>query len=183
MNLVERSDLVLTFAQLLHVSGQSTDETVAAAERLANHLGLRATIVPRWGELQLQADDGTARLIALNIADSTGVDMDRVASAMRAIDEVGARRLAPPALPETINAISYAPPAPTWLFTIAAAAGAAALSVLFGVQHVAAVMLIVASAAAGAILRRTLGKYSTNPFLQPLCAALLAGIVGALAVR
>src|SRR5207302_6080806 len=96
---------------------------------------------------------------------------------------IGARRLAPPALLETINAISHAPPCPTWLFTIAAAAGAAALSVLFGVQHVAAVILIVASAAAGAILRRTLGKYSTNPFLQPLCAALLAGIIGALAVR
>src|SRR5260370_2975024 len=43
--------------------------------------------------------------------------------------------------------------------------------------------LIIASAAAGAVLRRTLARYSTNPFLQPLCAALLAGIIGALAVR
>ena len=34
MNLQERSDLVLTFAQVLHVNGQSTDDTVAAAERL-----------------------------------------------------------------------------------------------------------------------------------------------------
>src|SRR5262249_5479431 len=84
---------------------------------------------------------------------------------------------------ETIRAISYAPPAPTWLFTLAAASGAAALSVLFGVQHLAAVALIVASAAAGAVLRRTLAEYSTNPLLQPLCAALLAGIIGALAVR
>src|SRR5882724_4272217 len=183
MNLVERSDLVLTFARVLHLNGQSTDETVAAAERLSKSLGLRATIVPRWGELQLQTNDGSARFVSIAAASPTGVDMDRVASAMRAIDEVGARRLAPPALLETINAISHAPPAPTWLFTIAAAAGAAALSVLFGVQHVAAVMLIVASAAAGAILRRTLGKYSSNSFLQPLCAALLAGIVGALAVR
>jgi uncharacterized membrane protein YjjB (DUF3815 family) len=44
-------------------------------------------------------------------------------------------------------------------------------------------MLIVLSAAAGAVLRRTLGKYSTNTLLQPLCAALLAGVIGALAVR
>src|SRR5262249_46454044 len=102
---------------------------------------------------------------------------------MRAIDEVGAGRLAPPAAMETIRAISYAPPAPTWLFTLAAASGAAALSVLFGVQHLAAVALIVASAAAGAVLRRPLAEYSTNPLLQPLCAALLAGIIGALAVR
>jgi uncharacterized membrane protein YjjB (DUF3815 family) len=41
----------------------------------------------------------------------------------------------------------------------------------------------VISAAAGAVLRRTLARYSPNPLLQPLCAALLAGIVGALAVR
>src|SRR6266436_5728550 len=183
MNLQERSDLVLTFAQVLHVNGQSTDDTVAAAERLSNNLGLRATIMPRWGELLLQATDGTARLVLLGTASPTGVDMERVASTMRAIDEVGAGRLAPPAVLETITAIAHAPPAPTWLFTLAAAAGAAALSVLYGVQHLAAVTLIVASAAAGAVLRRTLAQYCTNPLLQPLCAALLAGIIGALAVR
>src|SRR5215470_7321774 len=183
MSLQERSDLVLTFARVLHVNGQSTDETLAAAERLGNSLGLHARIIPRWGELQLQATDGTARLISVGAADPTGVDMNRVASAMQAIDEIGAARLAPPAAMETIGAISHAPPASTWLFTLAAAAGAAALSVIFGVDHLVAVALIVASAAAGAVLRRTLAKYSTNPLLQPLCAALLAGIIGALAVR
>src|SRR5499426_1113582 len=183
MSLQERSDLVLTFARVLLGNGQSTDETLAAAERLGNKLDLRARIIPRWAELHLQAEDGRARLVSIGAADPTGVDMDRVASTMRAIDEVGAGRLAPPAAMETIRAISYAPPAPTWLFTLAAASGAAALSVLFGVQHLAAVALIVASAAAGAVLRRTLAEYSTNPLLQPLCAALLAGIIGALAVR
>jgi uncharacterized membrane protein YjjB (DUF3815 family) len=39
------------------------------------------------------------------------------------------------------------------------------------------------SAAAGAILRRFLAQYSANVFLQPFCAALLAGVIGALAVR
>jgi len=183
MSLQERSDLVLTFARVLHVNGQSTDETVAAAERLGNSLGLHARIIPRWGELQLQATDESARLVSVGAADPTGVDMNRVASAMQAIDEIGAARLAPPAAMETIGAISHAPPASTWLFTLAAAAGAAALSVIFGVDHLVAVALIVASAAAGAVLRRTLAKYSTNPLLQPLCAALLAGIIGALAVR
>jgi uncharacterized membrane protein YjjP (DUF1212 family) len=183
MTLQERSDLVLTFARVLHVNGQSTDETLAAAERLGSSLGLRARIIPRWGELQLQAESAGAQLVSVAAADPTGVDMDRVASAMCAIDDVGAGRLAPPAAMEAISAIAEAPPASTWLFTLAAAAGAAALSVLFGVEHLAAVMLIVASAAVGAVLRRTLAKYSTNPLLQPLCAALLAGIIGALAVR
>jgi uncharacterized membrane protein YjjP (DUF1212 family) len=183
MTLQERSDLVLNFARVLHVNGQSTEDTVAAAERLGSSLGLRTTIIPRWGELELRATDGDTSLVSVEAASPTGVDMDRVASAMRAIEEVGGGRLAPPAALETSNVISHAPPAPTWLFTLAAAAGAAALAVIFGVRHLAAVVLIIISAAAGAVLRRTLARYSTNTFIQPLCAALFAGIIGALAVR
>src|SRR6202040_1298022 len=54
---------------------------------------------------------------------------------------------------------------------------------IFGVQHLAAAALIFVSAAAGAVLRRSLAKLSANVFLQPFCAALLAGVIGALAVR
>jgi uncharacterized membrane protein YjjP (DUF1212 family) len=183
MTVEERSDLVLTFARVLHVNGQSTDETVVAAERLSKDLDLHATIFPRWGQLELQARNGISRLVAIGSADPTGVDMDRVTSAMRMGEEVAAGRLAQSRAPEVIDAISHAPPAPTWLFTLAAAVGAAALSVLFGVQHLTAVALIVASAAAGAILRRALARHSTNALLQPLCAASLAGVIGALAVR
>src|SRR5216683_2699696 len=177
------SDLVLAFARVLHVNGESTDDTLAAAERLSNRLDLRVRIIPRWGELHLAAGDEVARLVSVATADPTGVDMDRVVSAVRAIDQVAAGQLAPGAAMEAIRQISHAPPAPTWLFTLAAAAGAAALSVLFGVRHLAAVALIVASAAAGAVLRRTLAHYTANALLQPLGAALLAGVVGALAVR
>jgi len=183
MTLEERSNLVLAFARVLYVNGQSTDQTLTAAARLGDTLGLRAKIMPRWGELQLQAGDGDARLISAVVADPTGIDMDRVASAMRAIEQIGAGRLAPPAAMEAINAISRAPPAQTWLFALAAAAGAVALAVLFGVQHLPAAVLIFVSAAAGAILRRSLAQHSANVFLQPFCAALLAGVIGALAVR
>src|SRR6202041_3976745 len=54
---------------------------------------------------------------------------------------------------------------------------------IFGVQHLPAAALILASAGTGAMLRRGLARYSANVFLQPFCASLLAGIVGALAVR
>jgi hypothetical protein len=126
MTLQERSDLVLTYARVLYVNGQSTDETLTAAEHVGNKLNLRGTIIPRWGELQLQATDGTARLVSIGAASPTGVDMDRVASAMRAIDEMDAGLLAPRGAMQAISAISQAPPAPTWLFTFAAAAGGAA---------------------------------------------------------
>jgi uncharacterized membrane protein YjjB (DUF3815 family) len=183
MTFEERSDLVLAFARTLYVNGQSTDQTLAAAERLGDILGLHATLMARWGELQLQAEDGDARLICSAAADPAGVDMDRVVSTMRAIDELGAGQLAPAAAMEAISAISHAPPAPAWLFTLAAAAGATALGVLFSVQHLPPAVLIFVSAAAGAILRRRLAQYSANILLQPFCAALLAGLIGALAVR
>jgi len=183
MNLQEQSDLVLTFAQVLHINGQSTDDTLAATKRLSGKLGVLTTMIPSWDGLEIEVQEKNARLVSLVSASPTGVEMERVAATMRAIDEIETGQLPPFAALEKIAAISHAPPAPTWLFTIAAAAGAAALSLLFGVQHVTSVMLIVISAAGGAILRRVLARYSTNPFLQPFCAALLAGIIGALAVR
>ena len=47
----ERCNLVLACARVLYVNGQSTDRTLGAAEQLAHTLGLRAKIMPRWGEL------------------------------------------------------------------------------------------------------------------------------------
>jgi uncharacterized membrane protein YoaK (UPF0700 family) len=54
---------------------------------------------------------------------------------MLAISELHAGRLAPNDAATTIRAIAQAPPAPTWLFALAAAAGAVALAVIFGLQH------------------------------------------------
>src|SRR4029077_8328650 len=62
-------------------------------------------------------------------------------------------------------------------------AGAVALSVIFGVDHFFPALLIFVSAGAGAILRRALARLSANDFIQPFCAAILAGLIGALAVR
>jgi uncharacterized membrane protein YjjB (DUF3815 family) len=102
---------------------------------------------------------------------------------MCAIEDIEAGRLAPEAALKAIGAISRAPPAPLWRFTLAAAAGAVALSVIFGVQHVLPAVLIFVSAALGAILRRALAQHSANLFIQQFSAALLAGVIGALAVR
>jgi uncharacterized membrane protein YjjP (DUF1212 family) len=179
MTLDERSKVVLTFARVLYVNGQSTNEALAAAERFGNSLGLRGKIMARWGELEIRTEDHDAEFVCTVEANPTGVDMNRVASTTRIIDT----QLEPATALEKINEISKTPPAPTWLFTLAAAAGAVALAVLFGVRHPSAAALIFVSAAAGAILRRTLARYSTNVFLQPFCAGLLAGLIGALAVR
>ena len=179
----ERSNLILAFARVLYVNGESTEKTLAAAKRLGDFLSLTVTTLPRWGELELQAKDKDGSLLSAIEAEPAGVDMDRVASTTQAIEDMVERRLTPTAATEKINFISQRPPAPTWLFALAAGAGAVALAVLFGVRHLTAAALIFGSAAAGAILRRTLARYSTNIFLQPFSAALVAGLVGALAVR
>jgi uncharacterized membrane protein YjjP (DUF1212 family) len=183
MTVQARSGLVLAFAGVLYANGEATDETVAVAEQLGDALGLRARLLPRWGALQLQSQDDGAAILSQRAVDPTGVDMDRVARAVRAAEALAAGRLAPDAAQAAIGAIAKLPPAPIWLFTLAAAAGAVALAVLFGVEHLLPAVLIFASAAAGALLRRGLARVSANLFLQPFCAALLAGLVGALATR
>jgi uncharacterized membrane protein YjjP (DUF1212 family) len=193
MTLEERSELVLAFVRVLFVNGQSTEQTVVSGERLGRTLGLDVKIMLRWGELMLQAQDNETRLSDTRLSDTglviavagdpTGVAMGRVASATQAIDDIGAGRLDPAAAKEAIRAISQAPYAPAWLFTLAAAGGAAALAVIFGIQHLSAAALVFVSAAAGALLRRGLAHLSANVFLQPFAAALLAGVIGALAVR
>src|SRR5437870_5099484 len=154
----DRLELVLSLARVVHVNGQSTDETMAAAERLGKALDLHAWIIPRWGELQLQAGGGDATLISVAAADPTGVEMDRVVSAMRAADDVAAGRLTPSDFRAAMRVISETPPAPTWLFALAAAAGAAALAVLSGAQPVAPVALLLAGPRRAAALPRLLRR-------------------------
>src|SRR5215469_6580121 len=179
----ERSNLILAFARVLYINGESTHQTLGAAERVSNCLGFRATIFPHWGELEVQIEDADGKLISAIESAPTGVDMDRVALTLQTVGALCHGRLPLADAIEAIGRIAEARPAPTWLFTLAAGAGAVALAVLFGVQHVTATALIFGSAGVGAILRRTLARYSTNIFLQPFSAALVAGVVGALAVR
>jgi uncharacterized membrane protein YjjP (DUF1212 family) len=178
-----RAGLVLAFARLLYVNGQATELTVSAVGRLGRAMGLRTSLLPRWGELQLVADDGSGADVGRVEANPAGVEMHRVALAMQTIEDVETGRLAPDAATRAVNQISQFQPTPTWLFALAAAAGAAALAVIFGVEHLSAAILIFVSGGAGAILRRAVGRLSANLLLQPFCAALLAGFIGALAVR
>jgi uncharacterized membrane protein YjjP (DUF1212 family) len=183
MTVREDVDLVLPFARLLYVNGQSTEETIGATEQLAKTVGFTAVVLPRWGELQLEVADKSGGLAWEVAADPAGIDMQRVAAGMHAMQDMKSSRLSRADFASAICQIAKSPPAPTWLFTLAASVGAAALAVIFGVAHLAAVGLIIISAGIGAVLRRVLAARSTNLFIQPLCAALVAGVVGGIAVR
>jgi len=89
----ERVDLVIAFARVLYVNGQATEQTVDAAERLGRALGLRAKMMLRWGELRLE--DRDTKAVSEIAAEPDGVDINRVASKMREIEEVEVGQLAP----------------------------------------------------------------------------------------
>ena len=181
--LEEKASLVLSVAEGLFVNGQSTARVVATAERLANRFGLKARLFPRWGELTLRLDTAEGQQTWMVETNPLGVDMTRVAGLSHLAAQMMEGRLAGPQAHAAIAAATRTPAAPLWLFVLAAAAGGAALGVIFGVQHLTAAILIALSAGAGAVVRRLLARISVNPCLQPFAAALLAGVIGALAER
>jgi hypothetical protein len=104
--ILERSDLVLACAHVLHTNGQSTHETVQAAERLGTQLGLRTTMIAHWEELELRAADGTGSQVSFERGSPTGMNMDRVASVMSAIENCAVGRPPIGAALENIKAIA-----------------------------------------------------------------------------
>ncbi|MET0323564.1 MAG: threonine/serine exporter family protein [Duganella sp.] len=178
--------LIGSIAQVLHGNGQQTAETIRTSQRLAARFQGGLMLAPGWGELLLKPlQPGAARIDTLDIIAVTpnNVGINRVVAANALAEQVIKGRLAVPEAQRRIAAIAAMPPLPDALFALACAAGAAALSVTFGVAHLAAVLIIFLSAGSGALVRRWLGRHGANGFAQAFVAALLAGMVGAASVR
>ena len=109
--------------------------------------------------------------------------MNRVTATLRTIEAIYEGRIAGTEAKEALAAASRRPPSNLYLFILACFAGASALALIFGAIHPQSVALIALSAATGALLRRGLARFGTSSFLQVFAAALLAGLIGALAVR
>jgi uncharacterized membrane protein YjjP (DUF1212 family) len=168
-------------ATLLFAHGQTTERTVGAAERLARVLGMAVTVLPYWGELIVKVDG--APVSHMVPAKPLGVDMGRVLAVTRVIDQICHGELPAAAARSALESAGRLPPASAPRFTLFAAIGAASLGMIFGTLDAASLLLIVASAAIGALVRRWLSGFSHNPLIQPLCAALIAGVVAATASR
>jgi uncharacterized membrane protein YjjP (DUF1212 family) len=138
---------------------------------------------PVWAELTVRIDAETGSAYDIIAVEPVGVDMNKVAATIRVIDEVCDGRIEAEAARSALEAVARFPPVSLVRFALLAAAGAAGLGVIFGAAHPLSLVLIALSAGAGACLRRWLAGMSRNPFVQPFCAALLAGAVGAIAVR
>jgi len=175
-------DTVLSAAVLLHDNGQSTDMTLIAVDRLNRGLGLRTTLIPSWASM-LVIGEGPAPPIRVRATEPVGVNMRRVSALMGAVDraEDGPldRRIVRYALTDAAGERGSS----TVAFTVACATGAAALSIVFGVNDVRTVVLIAVSAALGGVFRRLLGRLGIGLLAQAFTAATVAGLGGALAAH
>jgi len=176
-------DLMLQAGKLLFVNGQTTERIMVALKELATASGFKAAIFVEWGALRVNLENEFGSHSETISVEPAGVDMSKVRATMSLVHEVCVGRMDLAAARSALQRISESPPVLLIRFALLAAAGAAALGVIFGVDHPASLILIALIAGAGACLRRWLAKLSHNLFLQPFCAALLAGIAGAIAVR
>lgn len=178
-----RSARVLEAAALLQDDGQSTTMTLTAVHRLNRGLGTHGVLIPSWASLVLvDADDPNRTAHAVPVA-PIGINIARVAAAMRVIDAAEDGPLRPDAVRVALAEAAALPPAHSAVFAVACATGAAALSVIFGADSVLVVLLAALSGAAGGILRRVIGRWRAGPLPQVFLAATLAGLIGALALR
>src|ERR1700730_11127377 len=168
---------------LLFDNGQTTERVISAVTRLGAALGYGVVLLPRWGEVHIRIDGFADRGWEIIAATPAGVDMHKVIATMGVIDDVCAGRIDAVAARSSLDAITRFPPVGVARFALFAAAGASALAVIFGAAHWFSLILIALSAGIGACLRRGLGRISRNLFVQPFSAALLAGVIGAVAVR
>jgi uncharacterized membrane protein YjjP (DUF1212 family) len=141
-------------AALLFVHGQITERTVTDARRLGRALGLTVRVRPYWGELTVEIEGAPVSQIVP--AKPLGVDMGRVLAVTTAIDRVCDGTLPADAAQAELQLAGRLPPASTPRFTLFAAIGAASLGVIFGARDAASLLLIAASAAIGALVRRWL---------------------------
>ena len=168
-------DAIALTAALLFAHGQTTERTVVAAERLGRALGVPVTALPYWGQLTVEIDGTTlSKIVAVK---PLGVDMGKVLAVTTVVDQVCDGKLEAGAARSALALAGRVPPASTLRFTLLAAVGAASLGVIFGVVDATSLLLIAASAAIGALVRRWLSGIGGNPFIQPLCAAAIAGAV------
>ncbi len=171
-------DLITKIAALLFVNGQTTQAIRVSVARLGDAFGLRTSCRERWGDLTVSIDHGPVSSV---VATPLGVDMGKVARTEALVDAICDRRLTLEAATAQLATIAARGPVSLARFALMAAAGAAALGVIFGAAHPLTLALIALSAGIGALARRGLAGLSTNPLVQPLAAALIAGIVGTLA--
>jgi uncharacterized membrane protein YjjP (DUF1212 family) len=176
---IDEVETVALAASLLFMHGQTTERTVVATQQLGRTLGVPVRVLPHWDELVVELDHTSFSEIVP--AAPLAVHMGKVLAVQTIVDQVCDGTLSNAAARPALVAAGRMPPVAILHFAVFAAIGAASLGVIYSVYDVASLALIAMSAGAGALVRRWLAKLGGNPFLEPLSAATIAGVIGAVA--
>ncbi len=176
----DRFGILLAAARNLHTNGEETSGTLEAAKRLCDRLDIRVTLMPTWSRLFLQVEGDRIRVAD---AAASNINMNRVIKTLHTVDAICAGQINEVDGKSALEAANLAPASSLFLFVFACVAGAGALTLINGAYHFAVIAIVMFSAGVGALLRRGLAGMSAGSFLQMFVATLLAGGVGALALR
>jgi len=168
-------EIIALSATLLFAHGQTTERTVATAERLGRALGLPVRVLPDWDKVTIELE-GTS-LSEIVATKPLGIDMNRVLAITTIVDQLCDGTLHVDEARPALLSAGQLPPFSMLHYMSFAAIAAASLGAIFGALDITSLTLIALSAALGALVRRWVSGFSSNPFIQPLCAALIAGIV------
>ena len=181
--------IISVSTRILCVNGQTTHRIVEDAGFLGKSLGYSVSVFSSWNQFIIRLenlhdvfDENTRAETLIEVLDVTplAVDMNKVSLTLGVLDQVRSGALPVQTALNQLDEISAQPPATTLRFVLMAGLGAAALGLIFGVTHGPSLVAIFLSAALGAAARRVVARFTRNLFAQPLIAALLAGLVGAI---
>lgn len=183
MDINEKAEIILAFIQALYVNGQTTTKTIEAGIKLGVQLDLELKIVFDWEEILLEVSDkknhqNTHMMI---LARPVNIHMTRVIQIMNLLKQVHEKKISIEDAFNQLAVLKNLPPSSTCIFMLANGIGAVALGLIFGLSHWNTAFLIFISACLGGLFRRFLSKNSSNLFIQPFCAAIIAGVIGAVA--
>ena len=164
---------------MLHGNGAGSSRTILRAGQLARALGTDATVDLGWSTTTVTVADQAVTVRAM----PTTIGMNRVFAVDQAIAAMQAGDASAVRTRETIRDAASLPLTNIWLFAVACAVGAAALALIFGADNWEVLALVAQTAGAGAFLRRGIGRLGASTLWQVGAAALLAGLVGAAAMR
>lgn len=181
--LAENFNCMLLVAETLHANGQETRETIASITMMSKAFQYDSYLRIEWEGIYLQVSDGKTTLNKYVAVQPSKINMTQVAATMKIVAAFEKKTETTVTFKNELLLIDKLPSANNFIFIVACITGALALSIIFGAKNPYAMLLIAVSAGLGAYCRRFLGKYNVNPLLQTFTAALLAGIIGAIAVK
>ncbi len=175
--------------RILCINGQTTHRILQEAASLGKTLGYTVSVSAAWNQFIVRLDELpdpqkenariTSQIEVLDIM-PVGVDMNKVSQTLGVLDQVRSGSLALEQALKQLNEIERLAPVAIERFVVMAGLGAAALGLIFGVTDLFTLIAIFLSAGLGAVARRVVLRFTRSLFAQPLVAALLAGVVGAI---